>query len=102
MSDQPNLVPLTPEDHAAARRIAREILDRQRTQYEGRPLQRGELLAAALEHADARVAELEALLRRVLMWSPRSTEAACEQDYSDARAFLARIDAALRGEETKP
>ena len=32
---------------------------------------------------------LEALLR-VLMWAPRSTEAACEQDYAAARAAIAK------------
>ena len=34
--------------------------------------------------------DLVEALRRLLMWPPRSTEAACEQDYTFARAVLAR------------
>ena len=34
--------------------------------------------------------DLVEALRRLLMWPPRSTEAACEQDYTFARAALAR------------
>ena len=34
--------------------------------------------------------DLVEALRRLLIWPPRSTEAACEQDYTFARAVLAR------------
>jgi hypothetical protein len=34
---------------------------------------------------------VEAIIR-LLMWTPRSSEAACEQDYEHARAFLARME----------
>jgi head-tail adaptor len=32
------------------------------------------------------------IITRLLMWTPRSTEAACEQDYDAARSFLTRME----------
>jgi len=41
-------------------------------------------------HLCAAAPELYAALVRVLMWEPKSTEAACEQDYAFARAALGK------------
>ena len=47
-----------------------------------------ERLTAERDEARARAEGLAEALTRVLMWAPRSTEAACEQDYEVARAAL--------------
>lgn len=49
---------------------------------------RRELDDEAYEYAEQLEQSVE-LLTRVLMWKPKSTEDACEQDYEAARAFLA-------------
>ena len=52
-----------------------------------------ERLTAERDEARARAEGLAEALTRVLMWAPRSTEAACEQDYEVARAALAALPA---------
>ena len=51
-----------------------------------------ERLTAERDEARARAEGLAEALTRVLMWAPRSTEAACEQDYEVARAALAALE----------
>lgn len=41
------------------------------------------------EKLEAENARLREALVRMLMWQPRSTEAACEQDYEFARSVVA-------------
>ena len=55
--------------------------------------ERIERLTAERDEARARAEGLAEALTRVLMWAPRSTEAACEQDYEVARAALAALPA---------
>lgn len=48
------------------------------------------VLATHASEAKQEKAELVEALKRVLMWTPQSTEAACVQDHNDARALLAK------------